>query len=1000
MKRNILSIVLLMLITSLGFSQVDYSGTVTDENGEPVIGATVRVQDTTIGGITDVNGNFTISGVNVGDVIIASYIGLEDSEHVVAAGESTFNFVLTQGANALEDVVIIGYGTVDEEDVTGSVTTVTSEDFNRGSVSSPQQLLQGKTAGVTITPGGAPGEGGVIRIRGGSSYGASNDPLIIIDDVPIDLGGAAGSRNILATLNPKDIESYTILKDASATAIYGSRASNGVIIITTKSGRDGDLKVGYSGLASMNTVTDLIDVWSADELRAWVNANGNTDQISYLGDANTDWQDAIFEDAFGTQHTISLSGGIDNLPYRASVGYDTQNGILRTSEFDRLSATLRLNPSFLENDALRLNVNAKYSNESNRFADRGAISGAIAMDPTQPIYDDSYPEFGGYYEWTTGATLAGGSAIPFNLATKNPVSALMQNHDEASVNRFIGNIKLDYDLPWLPGLTATVNAGLDQSNSDGSTFRPLTAATAYTPVDGYNVGGYTKEYTNGKTNSVLDLYAKYTHDFSTINTIFDITGGYSYQKFENEYDDTSQTLGNDLGDSDSSNDREPVIYDPAIDRSQIVLLSYFGRTNFNIAGKYILTGTVRRDGTSRFAEENRWGWFPAVSGAWKITEENFMNNSDLFSTLKFRAGWGLTGQQAVGGPYDYLARYRVTSPNANYILGGTPIPTYRPSGYNSTIKWEDTETINAGVDFGLWGERVYGSIDVYKKESSDLLSPVNIPAGTNFTNNLIVNIGDMTSQGVEFNLSGYPVDNESLSWESNFNVAYNEKELKRLLVSDNPDYPGNFTGGISGGTGNSIQINSVGYHPGTFYAFRQVYDQSGNPIQGVYVDLNKDGIINDSDRYRYENPDPDYTFGFSNNFYIGNFDLSFTMRASTGNYMYNNVASQRANYAGIFNVTSLNNVMSSVTDTNFESAEYLTDYYITDASFLKMDNIALGYDLSDLVQGVSHLKVLGTVNNVFTITDYEGIDPEIYGGIDNNFYPRSRIFSFGVNAEF
>ena len=983
MKKQILTTLLLLFTFSLSFSQVNFTGSVVDESGEVLIGATVRVDGTSGGAITDINGEFSIDNVNVGDVLIASYISMNEERHTVAAGETNYNFVLTSSETALEDIVIIGYGEVDKDDLTGSVTAVTSEDFNKGSVSSAQELLAGKTPGVVVTQGGgAPGDGSQIRIRGGASLSASNDPLIIIDEIPIENGTTAGSRNILNTLNPNDIESFTVLKDASATAIYGSRASNGVIIITTKSGKSGDFKFGYNGLFSVSTPGETIDVYSGDQIREYVNATGDDTEIGYLGDQNTDWQDQIFSNAFGQQHSFSASGeAFGFLPLRISVGTDFKEGILNTSEFDRYTGALKFTPTFL-NGALRFNGSVKYSQEKNSFADRGAIGAAMRMDPSQPVYVPEYDEFGGYFEWTAGS-LNNGNLQPYGLGTRNPVSLLEQRSNESDVNRVIANLKTDYEF--IDGLTATLNVGIDKSNGEGNDIVPETAAAAFSQVDGVSFSGRNSVYNQERTNKVLDAYLKYDLGLGE-NSTFDITGGYTWQEFD--YYNFSDRL-------DTENVEALGLDVQRIDRSVLNLVSFFGRANFDINDKYLLTATVRRDGTSRFTEGNKWGTFPAVSAAWKLGNEAFFDNFDALSSLKLRAGWGVTGQQDVGTPDETLSRYVVTSPNANYIFGGEPYVTYRASGYNSTLKWEETSTLNGGVDFGFFNNRILGFFDIYQKESKDLIVNTTLPAGSNLTNSLNANVGDLESEGWEFNIGGYPVDNEKFSWNTNFNVAYNDVEITNLETSDNI-----LVGGIQGGTGNNIQVHTEGYAPNSFYVYRQVYDQNGNPLNGVYIDRNGDNIVNEQDLYRFENPAPDYTFGFTNQFYMGSWDASFTMRASEGNYNYNNLRSDGANFSAVYNNTSLNNVLSAVDETGFTSVQYFSDIYIEDASFIRMDNATLGYTFDDIDKANMTIKLYGAANNLFTITDYSGLDPEITGGIDTNFFPRARTFSLGANVNF
>jgi len=952
------------------------SGTVVDDqSGEPIVGANILVKGTITGTVTDIDGKYSLSVPAGSTVIVYSYVGY-DTQEITLGASSVIDIRLAAG-ELLDEVVVIGYGVAKKEDLTGSVTQVSTKSFNEGPVNTPEQLIVGRVAGVQVTSaGGAPGGGNTIRIRGGSSLTANNDPLVVIDGIPVD-AGISGSQNPLNTINPNDIESFTILKDASATAIYGSRASNGVIIITTKKGKSGPVQLSYSGDFNIGQTAKRLEPLTSDEFRTLVNEIGNASQIALLGDANTDWQDEIYQTATGTDHNLSAAGSIsDVLPYRVSLGFTNQQGILKTSNMDRYSGALSLSPKLLD-DHLSINLNAKGSIVKNRFADVGTIGSAIVFDPTQPVFTNS-DAFGGYFEWVD---VDGNVAVN---APRNPLARLEQREDLSTVNRFIGNAQFDYKFHFLPDLRANLNFGMDKARSDGTVQVPVEAASEINNGE----GGMDNSYFEEKTNRLLDFYLNYGKTVNSIKSKFDVTAGYSYQGFhvENEF------LTRDVSGSRS---------DTTDYEGEYVLISFFGRFNYTLNDKYLLTVTLRNDGSSRFSEENRWGLFPSVAVAWNVARENFLANSKVLTDFKLRAGYGVTGQQDIIGFYPYLPRYTSGLSSAQYQFGDQFIFTLRPEGYDANIKWEETTTWNAGLDFGFLDSRIYGSLDFYQRKTKDLLNQISIPAGTNLTNQLVTNIGNMDNRGVEFSINANAVNKNDWSWDLGFNITGQHTEITNLTLNDDPTFIGNPTGDISGGVGNKIQIHSVGYAPSSFFVFKQVYDANGKPVEGLYEDLNKDGQITELDKYRYNKPAPDVFLGFNTMLRYKNFDLSTVIRGNFNNYVYNNVNSDR----GIKFITGatpdyITNTLSTALEDGFTSREYFSDHYVENASFMRIDNITLGYAFDKLFTNRFNGRLYATVQNVGVITNYTGLDPEVQNGIDNNIYPRPRTFLLGLNLNF
>ncbi len=977
---------LVYLCSGLAYAQQrTVSGTVSSVDGSPLIGVTVALRGTTTATATDVNGGFSLPVTGDNGTLVFSYIGFVTQE-VAIGTRSTVNVTLQTDAKALQEVVVVGYGTQRREDVTGSVATISEENFNRGQVTTPEQLITGKVSGVQITSnGGAPGSGSTIRIRGGSSLIASNDPLIVIDGVPLDNNNVAGSPNPLSMINPNDIESFNILKDASATAIYGSRASNGVIIITTKKGTAGEkLRVGFSTLGSFYKLTDKVDVLSANEFREAVAREKGAAQAALLGDANTDWQDQIFREAFGVDNNLVVSGSLKSIPYRVSVGYLDQQGTLKTSHLKRTSGALNLNPSFL-NDHLRVNLNVRGTLSESRFADQGAIGAAIAFDPTQPVYSDDN-RFGGFYEYAD----ANG---PILLAPKNPLNTLENRHDEGEAKRSIGNLQLDYRFHFLPDLRANLNVGYDISRSEGGTVVDSTVASVFSQR------GSRSRYEQSKDTHLMDFYLNYAKDLTAVNSRIDVTAGYSYQKFKIHspaFPVLSLRIRGVAADTVTAAPAFPT-------EAENTLIGFFGRLTYTFKDRYILTTNIRRDGSSRFSEDNRWGVFPSLAFAWRISEEAFLKNVNAISDLKLRVGYGVTGQQDLGDRYyPYLARYTFSDPTAAYPLGDRFYNTLRPAGYDANIKWEETEQYNVGLDYGFFNGKVTGTVDYFFKKTKDLLGNVTPPAGSNLANQLVTNVGNLESEGVEVALNFNPISNENVNWTFGINGTYTDVTVTNI---QSVSAQGDLHGGISGGTGNNVQIRTIGYNPFTFYVYKQVYNEAGQPLEGVLADLNNDGVINSDDRYRYKTSQAPVFLGFSNNLDYKNWNLNFVLRANLGNYVYNNVYSNNGTYANINRTDFLTNMSRNVLETNFsgltdETQRLLSDYYIQNASFLRMDNISLSYNFGKVAREKVNLRLSGTVQNLFVITKYKGLDPEIGSGIDNNFYPRARVFSLGANLDF
>ncbi|MXV52100.1 SusC/RagA family TonB-linked outer membrane protein [Pedobacter sp. HMF7647] len=983
--------ILLLFICFAGFAQAQnttLTGKILDEKQQPLPGASVLIKNTTRSTSTDVDGNFRINGFPTGkQTVVITFIGYQTIEREIDASQtSSLNVEMKPSAQILDEIAVIGYGIVKKSDATGAVDVVSSKNFNKGVTNSPQELIAGKIAGVSVTSiSGAPGNTSTIRIRGGASLSASNDPLIVIDGVPIENVPIGGSPNILSTLNPNDIESFTVLKDASATAIYGSRASNGVIQITTKRGGK-DLKIGYNLTTSLSTTPNKIDVYTGDEFRELVNRvyAGNNAVTSLLGTDNTDWQSQIYKNAFTQDHNLSFSGTAwKKLPYRISGGYNNADGVLKTYNYERTTLNVGLNPSFLK-DHLKFNVNFKGLINNNNFADQGAVASAVFYDPTKPVYNGN-TRWRGYTTWTENGDINGN---PITLATPNPVAQLDLTDNTSRVKRSIGNIQTDYKFHFLPELRANLNLGYDYAKSEGHNNVQDSTQWVYVPVV---AGGRLNNYSTTTRNQLADFYLNYAKDLKSIKSRIDVTAGYSWSHFYREGVNNTSAL-------DGSQPQPTDAY-----KTEYYLAAFFGRLNYSYNDKYLLTFTLRDDATSRFSPDTRWGLFPAGAFAWRIKNEDFLKNSNTISDLKLRLGYGVTGQQDLTSlnNYPYLAKYTISDATSRYKFGDTYYYTLRPDGYDANIKWESTNTLNAGIDFGFANNRITGAIDYYSKKTSDLLSIVDLPAGTNFSPTVLTNIGSLDNHGIEFSLNSNIIATGNFNWSVNYNISYNKTKITKLNLNDDPNYviP---LGGIAGTTSGTIQAQKVGYPANSFYVYKQVYDPSGNPIEDKYVDLNNDGVINTSDLYIYKKPTADVLMGISTNLTYKHWDFSATGRASLGNYVYNNVAAN-STYRGLYSsLRYLSNQTTAADETQFTTAltTNLSDYYIQNASFFRLDNMVLGYRFAPMFSNKFKLRLSASVQNVFVITDYKGLDPEISGGLDNNFYPRSRTFQLGLNAEF
>ena len=1023
---RMIGLILGLFLSVSAFAQIDVKGHVKDATGEPIIGATVRVDGTQTATVSDFDGNFTLKA-NEGATITISYVGYQN-----ATVKAAPNLVVTlkDDAQVLENVVVIGYGRAKKSDLTGSVTAIKPDEMNHGLQTSAQDMLQGKIAGVNIVnSGGEAGAGATIRIRGGSSLNASNNPLIVIDGLAMDSYGMQGASNPLSLVNPNDIESFTVLKDASATAIYGSRASNGVIIITTKKGRKSSKpQISYNGNVSISAIKKKMDVMNSSEYQAYVkdlvmNEKGLTEEQYLASDyyknlgyfdaagnhlfADTDWQGEIYRTAISTDHNITVAGGLKNMPYRVSFGYTDQNGIVKTNNYQRYTASVNLSPSFLD-DHLNFNINAKGMYSKTTYANAGtAIGGAIFMDPTKPVYDTNKDNgFGGYWQWGSTADW-GDTAWTTNIntyATGNPVAALNNYSDKGKSKALIGNIEVDYKIHGFEDLHIHMNAGMDlTSGKSNKSQSPYSYASKV-----YYYGNYGWN-TQDTYNLSFNMYAQYMKDIADTHH-FDVMAGYEWQHFHIKTDyfyyglyPTTCTKVDSEGKALAGTYFEPS--ENTLYKSENYLVSFFGRFNYSLLDRYMLTFTLRDDGSSRFQKSKRWGLFPSVALAWKINEEPFLKKAEWLSDFKLRLGWGITGQQEGIGDYTYIATYTPNSQGAYYPVFGDG-RTYRPDAYNPNLTWEKTTTWNAGIDMGFMNDRLTMNFDFYHRKTKDLINTVTVPVGTNFSNKVTTNIGSLHNTGFEFAANYRAIQTKDWNWQVGYNLTWNKNEIDELVAGSDEGYKilhGGLAIGDAGSDG--VKAYQVGHAVEAYYVYQQVYDANGLPVEGQYVDRNADGIVNQSDRYFYKKSSPDVTMGFTSKLQYKHWDLGFSLRASINNYVYNGVEAGNSKLVlgSVYSGNAWHNVIDIAKDKNWKLGEVrgaLSDYYIQNASFLKCDNITLGYSFDNLFGLKASGRVYATAQNVFTITKYKGLDPEIDGGYDGNIYPRPFVGILGLNLNF
>ncbi len=973
----------LFLLAALAMSfcavaQQMVSGTVVDSKHEPIIGATVLVKGSTVGTSTDFDGKFSLN-VSEGATLSISYVGFTSAE---VAATNNMTVVLKENAEVLDELVVIGYGSVKKSDLTGSVTAIKPDEFNKGLQTTAQDALVGKMPGVNVVSGsGAPGSAATIRIRSGASLSASNDPLIVIDGVPVDNSTIEGGGNVIGAINPNDIETFTVLKDASATAIYGSRASNGVIVITTKKGTSDAVKVNYTGAFSVGTIAKKLDVLSADEFRAFVPTVTGVPSGIALGSSDTDWQDEIYRTAIGHEHNLSLSGNIKTVsPYRVSLGYTNQQGVIKTNDYQRFSFSGGISPTFIDKH-LTTDFNLKASYEKNDKVDDSVVNNALRYDPTRPVKTGSSTASTdpglGYFIWTNGNS-------PMAIQTDNPVAQLELQDYTNKIIRSIGNAAIAYKVHGFEDLQLNLNLGYDILESKDKRIVPELAGMMYTS----NMKDGTGLVYNGKQekrNSLLDFYGTYSHNFNKKHD-FSFMAGYGWQHFWKNFDATNHSPeGEEL-------------FSPNHYKSEYYLLSLYGRLNYTFDNRYMLTATLRSDASSRFSSNNRWGLFPSVALGWKISEEAFMKEQDVMSDLKLRLSYGKTGQQDIINDYPYMLTFIVSNPEASYQFGDKWVQTIRPNGYDKDIKWETTETWNAGLDYGFLNNRISGSVDVYKRHTYDLLNTINVPSGVNFSSVITTNIGEMDNKGVELALNFVPIATKDWNWSIGFNYTWNDSKITKLNVVDNSE---NYveTGSISG-TGKYVQVFMVDERPYTFYLAKQAYDENGKPIEGQYVQ--PDGSVSATEtRYNTgKSALPSHYFGFNTQLSYKNWDFAVNGHGAFGNYVYNYVKSDQYIESVYSDQGSFSNILVSTRDHGFQRQQLYSDYWLEKGNFFRIDNITLGYTFHRLWNSSGSLRLKFSVSNVATITKYSGVDPELYSGIDKEIYPRPRTFTIGANLNF
>ena len=1007
-SNQINKLILLAIVFLSGnfYSQYSLSGKIIDNSGEPVIGVSVFLKESSSGSSSDINGQYSIKNIEKGNYnLTISIVGFKTiSEFISVQSNTVKDYTMTEDALLLNEAVVIGYGTARTKDLTGSAFAVSEDKFLKGSLASPEQLIMGKVPGLKVTSNdGAPGSGSTLRIRGGTSINASNNPLIVIDGVPVDNGGIAGAANPLSLINPNDIASFVVLKDASACAIYGSRGANGVILITTKKG-EGELKITVNQKTSLSTIAQYADVLSGDSLRNLIYNNGSAYQIELLGDSNynTNWQKEVFRNTIVNDFNVAVS----KKSWRFSYGNRVDNGLLKRDQFVRNNISLNLNPSFFD-DQFKLEINNKLVQTNSIFSDRGAL-GAAYFDPTKPVNSQD-TLYGGFFEWTQN------NGSPNTLAAKNPVGLINQKNDLSSVQRYIGNSKFSYNPNFFPELTFNYNAGFDFSKGEG-TIEVLSSSAS-----GYFSEGSFNRYSSNKRNYLSDAYINFNNRNDSNENYLDVTTGYSYQYWNSN--SPNLPVYNQIEDS--------IIY-PAAENpffTENAIMSFYGRAIYNINDKYVLNATLRRDGSSRFSPEARWGFFPSYSAAWIISEEKFMSNFSKINYFKIRFGYGVNGQQDGIGDYEYISNYFIGTSTAQYGFDNNFYYVYRPAGFDGNLKWEETRSNNLGIDFGLLNDRISGSLDLYNKITSDLLATVSVPAGTNFTNQILTNVGGMSNKGIELNLNIGLIQEKDMNLSVSANLAYNQNRVTKLSLIEDTSSVGIQVGGIAGGLGNTVQIHSLNNPIFSFLLYEQLYAQNGLPIQvgeQASIDINNDGIIDDTDKwqnihafndrdadgmispndkYIINKPIPNFLIGGAINLSYNNWYSSISFRSEIGGYIYNNIHSNTATYQSINGTQDfLSNISSLYYESevqNISDYQLQSDYYLEKANFFRVDFFNIGYNIGDFFENkVKNLDISISVQNLFLLTKYSGLDPEIGVGIDNNIYPRPRVFTLNLNFNF
>ncbi|WP_456440626.1 SusC/RagA family TonB-linked outer membrane protein [Psychroserpens sp.] len=1040
MKTFLKSLLLLaFLLPATLFAQTIATGTVTDlADASPLPGVNILVKGTSTGASTDFDGLYSVK-INQGDILVFSYLGYVTQE-IIYSGQSPLDVALIEDAAQLDEIVIIGYGSVRKEDLTGSVDVISSKDFNQGSIISADQLLQGKAAGVRITSsGGQPDAAPNIRIRGGASLSGNNSPLIVIDGVPLDNAGTAGVSNPFSLLNPNDIETFTILKDASATAIYGSRASNGVIIITTKKGTSGEVQFNFSANTSISNISDSnqIDVMNSREFTQFIQDNfssnvsklgvpvgsvitsENPSQVIMTSDGlreiyDTNWQDAIYRTAISSDYNFSARANLfDKIPFRTSVGYNNSEGVVRTNDYERITASLKLTPKLFD-DHLKIDFNAKgIYVDKNAIDEGGALGGALNMDPTKPIYDDT-SGFGGFYNQIA---LPGEPNENSIIGSNNPLAVLNQRSRPEIVKRILANIEFDYKLHFFPDLRAVLNLGLEASRSDIEERFTHNSIASYRQTNNtgqfiFNPGVNYRENQH-ITNTTLDAYLVYNKEFEGFLKSIEAQGGYAYQNFKN--DGYKSVYRYYELDSDDATDDAALVgtrvlnFNPNNPNNRyfnpLNLQSFFGRTNINLNDKYIFTASLRADGSSLFNEDNRWGYFPSAALLWKVKDENFLKDISFVNNLGLRLGWGKTGQQDVTGLAGYfpaIPLFEAGSQNSQY-LNPLIYNLYSAKEFNPDLTWEKTTTYNLGLDFSFFNNGfISGSFDVFKRETNDLLVVADAFPGQALSDRIIQNIGSTESEGFELDLNIDAVRTDDFNLSFNGNISYNKTEVTDLdgaeSINQSPTLPI--------GTGTFIFQHALGEQAYSAYVYKQLYDANGDPIPGAFADRNGDNIINENDRY-YQAIRPNWTYGFGFSTSYKNWDLSASFRGQLDGKTYNSARliagykerATESNNAALNNVLDFNSGAANSAFNDIINPTEFSDYFLEDASFLRCENIALGYTLKNFLKD-TRVKLYGAVTNPFLITDYSGQDPENFTGLDNNFYPRPQVYTIGINLDF